>query len=293
MIKQKGFWMQCKFCKANDVTPLKKMRSIYNSLDYTLYFCDSCKCYFFDINEHDYDLRLLYDSLGDKNISSYDVIFKKDRYWDNEKRIIYSIQPNINSILDLGCRTGDFLMHFDADVEKYGIELSKSSAEVAIKRGLNIYEEFIENIDFKDKKFDAVTCYAILEHLKDPAPILDRLTQLVEKNGVLVVMVPYLHSFKAQLLYKINFRWHMFSQPEHLNFYSKVYLDKFISEKGFVLRRIKYTSGGMFNPFKKIPIVSRVFGKFMNFIDFYTPINQIPIFDHMYLYYQKTKGTDA
>jgi len=184
-------------------------------------------------------------------------------------------------------------MHFDAGIEKYGIELSKSSAEVAIKRGLNIYEEFIENIDFKDKKFDAVTCYAILEHLKDPVPILDRLTQLVEENGVLVIMVPYLHSFKAQLLYKINFRWHMFSQPEHLNFYSKVFLDKFISEKGFVLRKTKYTSGGMFNPFKKIPIASKVFGKFMNFIDFYTPINQISIFDHMYLYYQKTKGTDA
>lgn len=73
----------------------------------------------------------------------------------------------ISSVLDIGCRTGDFLMHFPKSIVREGVELSKNSAEIARERGLMLYQDFAENINF-DKQYDVVTCYAVLEHLLDP-----------------------------------------------------------------------------------------------------------------------------
>jgi len=37
-----------------------------------------------------------------------------------------------------------------------------------------------------------------------------------------------------------------------------------------------------------LPIANRAFGTSMSLIDDYTPVNKLPIFDHMYSYYDKT-----
>lgn len=267
--------MKCKFCNSKDIDVKRKIKSPHNSFFYSFYKCDICKCHFFNLDEHKYDLEELYNSLAEK--STYNEEFIK------------SLNKDINKVIDVGCRTGDFLMHWDDRVSKNGIELSTKSANIAKNRGLTIYQDFIENINFSGKKFDVVTCYAVLEHLENPIPIIENLINIVDKNGILVIMIPYFDSWKSKILYFLNYRWHMFSQPEHLNFYSKKFLDELMLENGFELQRTKYTSGGMFNPFAKIPLINRIFDKLMNLIDFNTPINKIPLFDHMYLYYKKVK----
>jgi len=279
--------MKCKFCNSTVIRTLRKIKSPHNENNYTLYKCNDCKSSFFDFREYNYKPMNLYNNLADKFIHSDNFI--ESLYWKNEVKIIKSLKYNIANVLDIGCRTGDFLMHWDEKINKYGVELSSKNAIIAKKRGLHVYEDFIENIDFHNLKFDVISCYAILEHLEDPNSVLNKLSNLVSKYGILVVLVPYFNSIKSQILYLINYRWHMFSPPEHLNFFSKFFLDSFLSSKGFRLVEYKYTSGGMFNPFRKIPIIRGIFGRTINFIDFYTPLNKLPIFDHMYLYYKKIK----
>ena len=78
----------------------------------------------------------------------------------------------------------------------------------------------------------------------------------------------------------------LYSPPLHLNLYSKGFLDRRLA-KNFKLVDRYWTSGGMFNPFRNIPLAGRAFGKSMTLIDEYTPINKLPIFVHMYSYYVK------
>jgi hypothetical protein len=80
----------------------------------------------------------------------------------------------------------------------------------------------------------------------------------------------------------------MYSPPQHLNLFSKQFLDKYLAGYNFKLVDRYWTSGGMFNHFRNIPLVNRIFGKNITLIDEYTPINKLPIFDHMYSYYVRT-----
>ena len=77
--------------------------------------------------------------------------------------------------------------------------------------------------------------------------------------------------------------------PTTSKFFSKQFLDKYLVKKNFKLVNRYWTSGGMFNPFRKIPLASSAFGRFMSLIDEYTPINKSAVFDHMYSYYVKIK----
>jgi len=210
----------------------------------------------------------------------------RNRYWTNQvKRITRLLGRKPASVLDVGCGTGDFLMHWESSIAVEGIELSKRSAQIARKRGLVVHDDFFENINF-DKRYEVVTCYAFIEHLVNPLVSLDKLARIVAPEGILIIMIPAYQSFKRWIIDTFtSIRWHMYSPPEHLSFYSKKFLDTYFSNKGFNLKYRYWTSGGMFNPFKNIPFANSVFAKVMHLLDEYIPINKLPIFDHMYSYY--------
>lgn len=282
--------MNCKFCNNSNTISVKKIQSPFVNYEYTLYQCKSCKCRFFDINEHDVNIENVYEEYSIKhNKAAAGLELKKSFYWNRQVlRIEKILGRKVSSVLDVGCRTGDFLMHFPDSIVREGVELSKNSAEIAKSRGLMVYQDFVENINF-DKQYDIVTCYALVEHLLNPLTFFDKLLNIVSPGGALVIMIPTHECFKRWLIDTFtSIRWHMYSPPQHLNFFSKQFLDRYLTRKNFKLVDRYWTSGGMFNPFRNIPLANRAFGKGMTLIDEYTPVNKLPIFDHMYSYYVKT-----
>lgn len=255
---------------------------------YSLYECKECKCRFFDPKEHKISISEIYEKLGkNKELKGE---FKKSKYWANQiRRITNLLVSKLKSILDVGCGTGDFLMHWDDSVVKEGIEISKAKAQIARERGLVIYNDFFENVEL-NSKYTVVTCYAFLEHLIDPLAALNKLGKIVAFGTILVIMIPTYECFKRWMIDTFtSIRWHMYSPPEHLNLFSKQFLDRYLAKNNFKLVDRYWTSGGMFNPFRNIPFASRVFWKIMYLLDEYAPINKLPIFDHLYSYYVKTR----
>lgn len=283
--------MNCKFCKSDRIDIFKQIKSPHVNHLYTLFECKDCRSRFFDVKEHvEVDLSEIYEKLAERNRLSYTEEFRRNGYWTNQvKRITSLLGRKPTNVLDVGCRTGDFLMHWGSSTAVEGVELSKSNAQIAGKRGLSIHNDFFEKINF-DKKYEVVTCYAFIEHLINPLVSLDKLTRIVAPEGILVIMIPTYQSFKRWIIDTFTpIRWHMYSPPEHLNLFSKEFLDLYLSNKGFNLKCKYWTSGGMFNPFRNIPFANRVFRKAMDLIDEYTFVNKFPIFDHLYSYYVKTK----
>jgi len=176
--------MNCKFCGSNKIKLVKKIQSPYVNHKYILYQCTDCKCRFFDIEEHNVDIENIYEEYStkhNKEVSNFQ--FKKSFYWTRQvQRIEKILGRKASSVLDVGCRTGDFLMHFPDSLVREGIELSKNSAEIAEKKGLVVYQDFAENINF-DKQYDVVTCYAVLEHLLDPLTFLDEVSNILSSGG--------------------------------------------------------------------------------------------------------------
>jgi len=278
---------KCRLCKSNNIKVIRDIQSPHFNLKYGLYQCFSCNSRFFDPYQHKVSYEEMYESFAsDKNKHMLSADFKPDRNWLYQKHLLEQLSPKqLNSILDIGCRTGDFLTHFN-NIEKVGVELSQQYSEICKERGITIYSDFVEKIDFK-RQFDAVTSYALLEHLIDPIPVLDKIKESVAPGGIAVILVPWHECFKEKLLHKLGIQWHMHSPPEHLNFYSRKFLyNYFMKDDEFELAHEYFSSGGLFNPFKKIPVLNKAFSFFMFQMD-KTPMNKLAIFDHLYLYFRK------
>jgi len=281
--------LKCKFCKNNNITTLKKILSPHLDLNYSLYQCNECKCRFFDDKEYGVNIYDIYDKYP-QNMQYMNSIFVKSMYWSCQKnRIIKYLDDSPTSVLDVGCRTGDFLMHFNPDIIRDGVEITKEYACIARDRGLNIYNNRLEDVKF-NKTYEVVSAFGILEHLVEPFKFLDKCSELVAINGVLIIAIPTYENIKTYLIDRLsNVRWLMYSPPEHLNLFSKLFLDKYLKEKGFQLVNRYWTSGGTFNPFLNIPVLGFLFKGFMFLYD-ESFCNKIPIFDHLYSIY-KFKGS--
>lgn len=281
---------KCRICSSTNYKDIRKVKSPYFDAFYTLYECDDCKCRFFDARENeDISLTSLYESFADKNNQMLNSKFTPNSYWKNQVDIINKYSKNeISNVLDIGCRTGDFLMHFDDKVEKHGVELSEQYSKICVERGLITYTDFIEKINF-DTKFDVVSAYALLEHLEFPGVVLKSMKNIVADDGLIVILVPWYQCLKEKLLNKIGVQWHMFTPPEHLNYYSREYLISYFTEDGtYELVKQNITSGGLINPFRKIPVLKQGFSVFMKLVDM-SFVNRLAIFDHLFLYFRKVK----
>jgi SAM-dependent methyltransferase len=278
----------CRICSSLNIEELKPIQSPYFDISYILYHCKECNSKFFNPLDHDISLDEMYQKFDSENLSHYTSnSFKKNRLWIHQKNIITKLlKKEPVNVLDVGCRTGEFLLHFNDSTLKEGVELSAHYAEIGKKRGITVHTDFIENIDFKEQ-FDVVTCYALLEHIVDPKLLIDKLKQIVKPNGIFVILVPSHECFKEKFLYALGIQWYMFTPPAHFNYFSKKSLNNIVTKNDdFKLVKSFKTSGGIFNPFKKVPFLNKVFGYFMFLFDS-SPLNQIPLFDHLYVYYQK------
>lgn len=278
--------MICRLCQSLQTRPVQSHKSQFVDLEYTLFECDDCRSAFFDLQQHKVNLEQLYTDEAATKAGIYETAFRPSRYWQHEMSVILHLAAiPIEAVLDVGCRTGDFLLHWPQDVQRIGVEISARSAAVARSRGLVIYQDSLEEVRF-GRSFDAVTCYAVIEHLPDPITFLSRLSELVNPGGVLAILVPTRECLKHKVLDGFGRRWHMYSPPQHLSFVSRALLDQTLTKSGFVLKRRRFTSGGMFNPLGKLPFAGRIGAKLMESSDRHSPTNLFPLFDHMYSYFQ-------
>jgi SAM-dependent methyltransferase len=279
--------MTCGFCGDGPLRALRSYRSPFVGFSYTLLECRRCGSAFFDAAEHQVDLDDVYRKEARDKSALYPEAVRRTYYWHTQVETLSRLHRGpVAAVLDVGCRTGDFLVHWPETVRRVGVELASESAAVAARRGLEVVCAPIETASF-DRAFDVVGCYAIVEHLRDPAGFLDRLAGLVARGGIAVVMIPTRQCLKRRFLDAVHWRWHMYSPPQHLNFPSREALDGLFDRRGFRLLRRVYTSGANFNPLRRVPFAADAFNQVMLRIDHASVLNRLAVFDHMYSFYEK------
>jgi 2-polyprenyl-3-methyl-5-hydroxy-6-metoxy-1,4-benzoquinol methylase len=90
-------------------------------------------------------------------------------------------------ILDFGCGNGGFLNLTARIAEKAeGCELDLLPRNYLQGEGFNIYG----SLDEVELKFDVITMFHVLEHLKTPVEYLKKLSSKLKDNGKLIIEVP-------------------------------------------------------------------------------------------------------
>lgn len=275
----------CPFCNSQDCSYIRDICAPHGEVAYPLWECHFCLSRFFDWQKAEFDPIAFYQTNLDFGCEPEACQFSS--YWAHEVRIIRRLLNRWpSSVLDIGCRTGDFLLHWPETVRRCGVELSATNARIAESRGVDVVCGSVERVSLSGA-YDVVTCYAILEHLMEPKGFLETIMRRVAPGGLVVILTPNHQTLKAQFLERIRARWHMYCPPEHLTFVSATFLDQYMETLGFSLARRRYTSGGMVNPFSRLVIIRTLWAQLMWLLDTRTCLSRFPVFDHMYSYYRK------
>jgi 2-polyprenyl-3-methyl-5-hydroxy-6-metoxy-1,4-benzoquinol methylase len=110
-----------------------------------------------------------------------------DRVLGNAHRLIGPIQ----SVLDVGCGTGNFLAYAQVrGLDAYGIDLDADAVAEARGRGLSAFTQSeLGSADLPDQ-FDALTMWDVIEHIIDPLAALKALLPRVRSGGALLFETP-------------------------------------------------------------------------------------------------------
>jgi ubiquinone/menaquinone biosynthesis C-methylase UbiE len=149
-------------------------------------------------------------------------------------------------VLDVGCSSGAFLFqvrkHWPADYQILGTDVSGPPLDYAESRGVPVVRgEFLKQ-DFGAQTFDAITFWAVVEHLCEPKPFLEKAAGILNSGGYCFILVPNLESLAVRLLG----RKYRYILPQHVNYFSIATLRHLVeSQPGF---RIVATASTHFNP---------------------------------------------
>jgi SAM-dependent methyltransferase len=129
-------------------------------------------------------------------------------------RIMESLPRNAAlTVLDIGCGRGVLLRELirrgvrGIGLERHEPATSDEDTDLDIRLG------GLRGQNFTDSSFDAVILWHVLEHLRDPADVLEEIGRILKPGGQLVLAVPNTASWQARMF---GAGWFHVDAPRHL-----------------------------------------------------------------------------
>jgi 2-polyprenyl-3-methyl-5-hydroxy-6-metoxy-1,4-benzoquinol methylase len=148
------------------------------------------------------------------------------------------------AVLDVGCSSGAFLyqlkQRFPGSYEILGTDVSGAPLDYAESKGVTAMRGDFLTHTFAGKKFDAVTFWAVLEHLLEPKRFVEKAASILKPGGFCFVLVPNMKSFAVRTIGK-RYRY---IYPQHLNYFTATTLHRLVGNF-FEVADIRFTH---FNP---------------------------------------------
>jgi 2-polyprenyl-3-methyl-5-hydroxy-6-metoxy-1,4-benzoquinol methylase len=186
---------------------------------------------------------IFYDRAGDEYLAAGKLESDyADVRFERELRLFRKHCPR-GSVLDVGCSSGAFLHQLKKrhpnDYQIWGTDVSNAPLNHASRMGVPIIKGDFLSHAF-EQSFDAVTFWAVMEHLFEPQRFLEKAGSILKPGGLCFILVPNMKSLAVKLVgskYRYIF-------AEHLNYFTPETLRQFVSQQ-FALVDLRSTH---FNP---------------------------------------------
>jgi SAM-dependent methyltransferase len=131
-------------------------------------------------------------------------------------------------LLDVGCANGDFPRFMAArGWEVEGVENSESSRPI---QDFRLFTEEFDKIPVQESYYDAVTAWAVMEHVHDPMAYFRKAVEVLKRGGLFVFLVQNFDSVASR---------HLFCEdvPRHLYFFTRETVKQYLEKMGFALEK--------------------------------------------------------
>lgn len=219
--------VKCGICGSGNSGLLYKKRGIETGFLYNIVRCRECGFVYVSPRLTSNSLLKLYDKdyYHKENFIKQATFDEREKGIETEKiSLIESVQcrkkfQKGQTLLDVGCGLGGLL--YDAKRVGYkvtGIEWSDDAYNYLRNRGLDVYLGEFENIDLGGKKFDVITAIAVLEHMRNPMPFFEKVSDCLNKGGIFY----YVTASRDSLFARISGRNWGFLEPDmHINYFTQ------------------------------------------------------------------------
>jgi SAM-dependent methyltransferase len=131
-------------------------------------------------------------------------------------------------LLDVGCANGDFPRVMRArGWEVEGVEVSANARAID---DFPVHRVPLDQVRAPDRSFDAITAWAVLEHVHDPRAYFQAAGRLLKRGGRFVFLVTNFSSLSSRALFREDV-------PRHLHFFTEAAVRRYLADAGLVLAR--------------------------------------------------------
>jgi SAM-dependent methyltransferase len=197
---------------------------------FTVVECDVCGLGFLNPRPTITEMSKYYPAEYFRNAATKSNARYMQRRFGREANFLKAIENRAGAkrLLDVGCADGAFPRFMVArgwDVE--GVEISSVAQGITDFR---VHSEEFQNIPVNDPTYDAVTAWAVLEHVHDPMAYFRKAAAVLKKDGLLVFLVPNFVSLASR---------HLFCEdiPRHIYFFTRETVGQYLEKNGLRLER--------------------------------------------------------
>jgi 2-polyprenyl-3-methyl-5-hydroxy-6-metoxy-1,4-benzoquinol methylase len=238
----------CPLCNSS------KFLNIFNKRGGSYVKCLNCKMIYLNPVFKDKELMQYYINLHDSQavVTKNESSFYKSIY-SKGLDSIQKFRKNGKILIDIGCSSGFFLdIAIRYGWKTYGIEFNKEKKLVDKKHV--VFSQGIETLP-STLKFDLVTMWDVIEHIKDGNKFLKQIRKKLNKGGLIFMQTPNISSLAARVLHE---KCNVFDGIEHVNLYNFQTMNILAKRNGFKILNNE-------SVISEIPIISN----YLNFTDPY------------------------
>lgn len=162
-------------------------------------------------------------------------------------RMLRLVGQNKN-VLEIGCSTGSQtrLMRNNLNCIVTGVEINATAAEEARPYCQQVIVGDIEGLDlnsaFGNARFDVITFGDVLEHLRDPRAVLEKIKPFLTETGYVVASVPNIAhaSVVFELCHgRFDYQPTGLLDDTHIRFFTKRSVTRTFEDAGFLITKLE------------------------------------------------------
>ncbi|WP_375579709.1 class I SAM-dependent methyltransferase [Marivirga tractuosa] len=234
---------ECPVCSASNLKNhlVVKDHSVSQE-SFNIMLCDNCNFQFTNPRPSEEEIGKYYQSEeyishSDKANSPINFIYKLARKYAlaSKRKLINSVaKEKKGRLLDYGCGTGYFLETMKENGWKtYGLEPNEQARKIANTKSK--VKESLEELNLKNKKFDIITLWHVLEHIHNINDTIKVLKTILKEKGKIVIAVPNIESYE-QGVFKED--WAAYDVPRHLYHFSQETMKTLMLKHGLKIKKV-------------------------------------------------------